>query len=431
MNKIYIFLIALSLNLIGFSQSADIPLTPANDPHWELKFEENFDIDAKGAKWDSVYGKFSPNKYWTRLHYNDHYGEPKIAIDTNVYAEDGYLVIKMENDSCQCPPEWNNNTNLDSNDLYWACRRQWTMYDSLGIDYYYKYSVGVVDTKRSAANQYGCFGYIEAKIKFPYHKSFWHAMWGYRMEQNMSKTLNEAEIDIELEGHLIKYPDGFIYPDTLNGATNYSVIPNTQNYVTNGIYRCYDNDYMNGELQGWQRYFKAIYVPNYSWDMEWHTYVIEWSLARIIWYIDNKPIRQLENHGIVDTLTLSFGLGFLNDFENDTSLANLTFPQKMYVDYVRVYGLKKECDSIFHAINYDFSNYDNTIKKKIIIGDGNSNETISTRTILRASESVEIKENFEVPLGVEFHIDVDGCKVEDIEYLMQYKCAGHGASMYE
>ncbi|MDR0789858.1 MAG: glycoside hydrolase family 16 protein [Bacteroidales bacterium] len=412
--KIIIFFIAfVSLCFSAFSQVVDVPLTPANDPHWELKWSDEFNVNAKTqAEWNTHYAN-----NWRRKNYFDHFGEPQLFMDTNVFVEDSVLVLKLEKDSCRCP---------QAAVTEWGCKRQWE--DST---YYYRYTNGWVETKLNAAKQYGRYGYIEAKINFPYHRKFWHAFWTLHMNDNDTMFLNNAEIDIaEQLGHIDPWATGNI------------LVTNTQNYTTTNVWQCYDS--INRARLG--DFFQPIYVPNYSWESEWHKYAVEWSPTRLIWYVDDKPIRELRNHGIEDTITIIFGLGVQNTvgIETDTELVNLIYPQIMKVDYVRVYQLKKECEEIFEACNYDFSNYDNTVKKKIIIGDESCNNTISTDTILhavtlslptiscnntistgtilRASESVEINENFTLEEGVELYIDVDGCTVDDVENIEQYNC---------
>jgi beta-glucanase (GH16 family) len=407
MKKILYFLMALSLSLPGLSQSSDVPLTPVNDPHWELKFEENFDKPGKTTiEWNTNY-----STYWRKYNYFDFWGKsPTLFLDSNVYVENGKLVLKIEKDSCQCPDNM-----LED----WQCKRQHKLDSLYDSNYYYRYTGGFVETRRPASDSYGRFGYIEAKVNFHHHRMLNQAFWTNRMNHSYEQVLNEAEIDIEQMGTIDSW------------LTNNSNVANTQNYTTNGIYRCYDEYYMV-EQEGWKKYIRAIYIPNYSWEYgNWHKYAIEWSPTRIIWYIDDKPVRELYNHGIEDTVRLIFNTAVNDMFELNQELANFSFPILMEVDSVRVYQLKKECDSVMQVCGYDFSDYDNTVKRKIIIGDGNCSNTISTRTILRASESVELNENFTLEEGVELYIDVDGCIIEDVEDIMQYKCADMGASEYE
>jgi beta-glucanase (GH16 family) len=385
----------ISLNLTAFSQSDTVALTPANDPHWELKWEENFDRPGKtAAEWNTNYNS------WKKYNYFDHFGEPQLLMDTNAFVENGVLVFKIEKDSCQCPPTYYDTTidGIINYTLYWKCRRQWT--DS---NYYYKYTIGGIETQLSAAVKYGRFGYIEAKIKYPFDEAFWHAFWTNRMESyDTNRYTNEAEIDIlELVG------SHYEYSPTISGNS----------YVTNNIWRCYDTNNIHD-------YFTPTYIPSFSWN-EWHKYAVEWNPKTMIFYVDDKPVNIIKYHGIIDTVKIILGAGINQEWEKIPALAasldSLTFPQRAEVDYVRVYKLKKNCEEIFEECGYDFSNYDNTVKQKIIIGDGVCSTTISNNIILRATESVEINENFELQEGKELYIEVDNddCDINIPPYLLE------------
>lgn len=83
----------------------------------------------------------------------------------------------------------------------------------------------------------------------------------------------------------------------------------------------------------------------------------------------------------------------------------------MLVDYVKVYDLKNDCNTLINACNFNFATYNNMVKKEIIIGGSSCVNSIPSNTnqFLRASERVLINGDFTVPIGSELFIDVNPC----------------------
>ncbi|MEO0075702.1 MAG: hypothetical protein ABIK31_06315 [candidate division WOR-3 bacterium] len=133
MKKI-ILLIPLLTCLCTFGQ------TPANDPHWELVWEDNFNF-------------FDYNR-WVKAHYCDHGGEPQLYLENNVWTSNGNLVIRVIKTPVNCPQNPPSPTT-------WACGSC-----NQGI---HQYTSGWVETKNPYNTQ---FGYIEARIKLPYGYGF-------------------------------------------------------------------------------------------------------------------------------------------------------------------------------------------------------------------------------------------------------------------
>jgi hypothetical protein len=87
------------------------------------------------------------------------------------------------------------------------------------------------------------------------------------------------------------------------------------------------------------------------------------------------------------------------------------FPSDMLVDYVKVYKLKTDCNTILNLCNYNFGTHDNKVKQSIIIGNGScvNSLIIGQNVYLRASEGILINGDFTVPQGAELYIDANPC----------------------
>ncbi len=319
--------------------------TPSNDPHWQLEWEDNFN--------------FFDNTKWVKAHYCDHYGEPQLYLEQNVWTSGGNLVIKVNNYPAYCPSN-------PPTPTAWACGSC-----NEGV---HDYTSGWVETKQAYDTQYG---YIEARIKLPYQDGFWPAFWTWRG----SGATNDAEIDIfEMIGGDEKLHSPHI--TTTNVHLNYS---------------------------GTSNYPGAHKLNNFSYT-DWHVYAIEWSPSKIIWYIDGSPIRLLPNPGVTGPIRI-----ILNHAIDWDSLPPISphFNYYMYVDFVKVYKLNNDCNTNINVCNYNFSTHDNRVKKSITIGNVNGSCINSIEpgknVYLRASEGVLINGDFTVPVGAELYIDVNPC----------------------
>lgn len=297
--------------------------TPANDPHWQLVWQDEFNT--------------LNTNIWEVANNFDHYGEPQMYRTNNTSALNGNLVLKVKSESY------------------------------LG----HNYTSGWVETKQAYNTQ---FGYIESRIKLPYGYGFWPAFWTF-IGSGVSGS-NAAEIDIfEMLGH------------------------SPSNEITTNIHL----NYPDGNI-----YFQKQTPTNYDYNNTWHTYGIEWSPSKIIWYVDGSPIRLFPNHGIIDPVRIILNLAIEPSYLSNSSTP---FPSEMLVDYVKVYDLKNDCNTIINTCNYNFSTYDNKVKKEIIIGGSSCVNSIpnNTNTFLRATDGVLINGDFTVPIGSELYIDVNPC----------------------
>ncbi|MEA3451431.1 MAG: glycoside hydrolase family 16 protein, partial [Bacteroidota bacterium] len=169
MKKTIILLSLISLIYIGEAQ------TPANDPHWQLVWEDNFD-------------SLNTDIWWVRDNF-DHYsgdrelgeGEPQLYRTDNVFIDNGNLIIQIFDDEYCCPDS------IISEDV---CSRQFEYHEC------YDYTSGWLEGKAAHNTQYG---YLEARIKLPSGVGFWPAFW---TGIGRGETGNAAEIDIfEMTGN--------------------------------------------------------------------------------------------------------------------------------------------------------------------------------------------------------------------------------------
>ena len=238
-------------------------------------------------------------------------------------------------------------------------------------------------------------GYFESRIKLPYGNGFWPTFW----TQVGAEPWSYEEIDIF---EMVPGEEEYCHRDndehilnTLNTMTS-NVHTHPPCFLCDGI-NCEDNPlcncddpYSNGSIS---------LIQDYT---QWHTYGIEWSPSRIIWYVDDYPVRYYQNSQIVSFTRIILNFALKPGFAAYGSL-----PALMYVDYVKVYELKKACNDFIDATNYDFSTYNNVEKNYIKIGEGGGNNYLSVGddVTIRASQFVDIYGDFYVPLGASFYMD--------------------------
>lgn len=209
------------------------------------------------------------------------------------------------------------------------------------------------------------YGYFEIRCKLPTGKGFWPAFW---LHDGSCSGGNYNEIDIfEMDG---SYP-------TL---------------TTNNLHNCIDPSP-----------YAEQPCPNYS--TAYHNYSVEWTPTRIVWYLDDNIIRSEENiYGIIHPQTLIVNLAiFPWDLPNNST----PFPSYMYVDHIKIYQLKMDCNAVVNDIS-NFNTFNYAVKKSISLGSSTSVPNNSKIT-LRATDYLEMDEGFEIPLGTEFTLYATSC----------------------
>ena len=239
----------------------------------------------------------------------------------------------------------------------------------------YNYRSGLISTNKSCSTQ---FGYIEARVKLPFKKGwgFFPAFWTV-VFWNLSPHTNAAEIDIfEMFGGIYSYP----------------------NKVNTCIHTCYGSGC--NESHGISHHLTNF---NYT---DWNTYAIEWNADRLIWYVNGNPIRALTSHKIVDPVRIILNLAV----QSEKYLLPPTSPpfqEYMYVDYVKVYQLKCDKNTVVTNIP-NFDTYYYAVKKSISL-DGTTTIPAGRNITLRADKFIELLSGFEVQKGRELYLDVSPC----------------------
>ncbi len=346
-----IFIICYVFSSFVYSQH------PLNDQHWQLVFEDNFNTLNLNT--------------WEVMDNFDHYGQPYIFTSrtSNVYISNGNLVLQANKERYYCPQN------------SWGCSRS-----------YYDYTSGWIESKANYNIQYG---YLESRIKTPYEYGLLPAFWTF-CGLGMSNCQNAAEIDIF---EMASYKSS-----TIMGT-------NLHMYYCDQARPCNDCErlYLNAPNCPQQDprilcYGLDVTIPDYQ-DV-YHAYALEWSPSKIIWYVDGVVVRNSLNPGIFDPVELIFNLGF-----TPWKMPNATtsFPSKMYIDYIRVYQLKYDANNSINASFYDFSTYNNLVKKSILVGNATSANSISagSNVTLRATDFIQINGNFSIPLNTTFYMDVN------------------------
>ena len=336
----YFVLILLSLLCIEnvFSQNPQI------DPHWQKCWEDDF--------------LFLNYNNWMVCNNRIHNNSPQLFKDYNIWSENGNLVIRVNNQQDTCPH------NISP------------QYPNCVADSIYTYTSGRVETMPEYAIQYG---YVEARIKVPYHEGLWPAFW----------TLIKQGLHLEEPDHTASEID--IFEMYANKGTN---------HLETNLHHAYDYTESN------TAYLQEHDLNNFSYT-DWHKYAIEWDPVKIIWYVDDTPIRTTYNHGILDPVRLIMNIAVAKGkgLQPETSPY---FEEKMLVDYVKVYGLKCDKHTTINEIP-DFSAYDYKVKKSITLGSGTTIPT-GTDISLRANNFIELRPGFEVPSDGRLYLDVSPCQ---------------------
>ena len=348
MNRIIIFVVGcLLMYNMAFAQPSIYP----GDLNWQLKWEDNF--------------SFLNTDIWEVRNNHDSWGFPCVNLDSNASIDNNTLVLRTKKQDYCCPQntyfcQWQNKNE--------EC---------------YQYTGALVTNKPAYNTKYG---YMEAKIKMTYRKGVGYAFWTFKGDGLPQPASNPAEIDIF---------------ETL--------VPRLQqapNALSTCIHTCYEKTNPDCKKPRAQHY----YLSNFSYE-DWHTYSVEWDVDKITWYVDGKPIRtsanrNLDNFGnsIVDPVKIILSAHANPDYLPPNPPP---FEEYMYVDYVKVYQLKCSNTVVINEIP-NFDRYCYTVKKSISLS-GATTIPQGSNISLRATDFIELKSGFEVPLGAELYLDINPC----------------------
>jgi len=260
------------------------------------------------------------------------------------------------------------------------------------------------------------YGYIEARIKVPDTVGTWSAFWFWSTEGSVGdNSIESFEI---VPGSKV----------TCSESPYYNTI-HSKYLMTNCMYYL-ENPYTvacGGADYDYNLTAQAHYINDYT---AFHTYGVEWSPSRIIYYVDGVAIRSSPNplpgvygrKSLILSLSLYDWLAASNNGDNPDYKYNFFTDVPRYlpyggqaqliVEYVKYYQLNNDCQASFTANSLsNLNTYDNKVKRKITIdGSGtNFDATSLSPKALRGVDSIKIVRDFTVPSGVELYLDADDC----------------------
>lgn len=323
--------------------------TPLNDPHWEIEFEDNF--------------IFFDNTKWLKGEGCDGGGLNHMLNPNNVTVNNGNLVLTLKHETTICPQ--------NQPHITWIC--------GICTPGPHAYTTGWVETKSLHSVEYG---YIEARIKVSDLIGTHSAFWTFNA---FPTPYNEIDIFEMIPGSNLGY---------CNNYDNSCI--HDKNLMSTNVHLTAPGAVNNG-------FFGVSKINDYT---QWHTYAVEWSPSKLIWYVDEKVVRIILNPGIIHPQSIILSLKPLDE---GNTLNNSALPVSMYVDYVRVYKKKKDCNNLINECAYNFVTHDNQVKNSITIGGNSCNNVVSTgtNTTLRASGYISFEGDFTIPLGTEFYADAN------------------------
>ena len=158
------------------------------------------------------------------------------------------------------------------------------------------YTSGMIDCNRSFKQQYG---YFEIRSKNPKGTGFWPAFWLVSTEKW------PPEIDI------------------------YEFYTNVPNRIKTNQHWLDKKEKKHMQPKGYKMKVDA--------STDFHTYAVEWTPEKIVWYLDNKKIKTsrqgMKFFNYKMHIIVSVGVSDVNEM----NLKDAIFPNALEVDYVRVY----------------------------------------------------------------------------------------------
>ena len=294
MKKIIFFTILL-FSIIGYTQ--DLHRNPnaddiSNYKDMELVWHDEFEYTG-----DPDLQKWSTEEGFKRNREKQYYTSNK----KNIRVENGFLVLEAHKDSIP-------NTNFES-DTAKRWQEKWR---------HSEYSSASITSKDKGEWRYGR---IEIKAKLPKGKGLWPAIWMLGENWKQIGWPETGEIDImEHVGYKADSIFGTVHTKTFN--------------------------HMKGTQQG-----KKIFIEK-PYD-SFHVFAINWTPNKIDFLMDGKVYNTFENrHETTDEwpfdqkfhLKMNIAVGGM--LGGRKGIDDSVFPQKMLVDYVRVYQKKPQQYSV-------------------------------------------------------------------------------------
>ena len=324
--------------------------TPDNDASWQLLFEDEFtDSNTFLSKgWCSGY--FCSNSH---LHCK---ADPPICERqvfekyNIVYNPGGGLSLKSRKETVtRRENPWKSDTLI--------------MCDGKPNLREFYYTSGAIS---SATGRFS-YGYFEIKCKVPKGSAYWPAFWLWYSEQGIGQEIDILEVSGENSVQ----------------CTTYS-----------------SNVYMDPNLKS-----KGVITTSIDLSQEYHTYAAEWTPHSVIFYRDNQQTRVVKGD-TVPYIPLKVCIN-LSISPWPPPVINPFTGKSFDIEYVKIYTLQTDCDSIIIRDNFDFTTHFYSLKKSYQLS--NSVVPVGFPVTIRATDEIELQEGFEVPLGAEFCAMITEC----------------------
>jgi len=230
------------------------------------------------------------------------------------------------------------------------------------------YSVGAIRTIGKFEQVYGKY---EIKCQLPTQPGWWVAFW--MMQGNVSRVGNGG-----VDGSEVDIMEGFGWTDKINHAIHYDG---------------YGDDHKSkGNNQVYQGIRNGF-----------HTYSMEWTPERYVFYVDEKEVWRTTGGGVCNqpgyikvTGEISTETWAINEWwSNNPETA--TYPDSFVVDYVRVYSFDNYSDTTTSIRNYpkeELKLYPNPVNESFFVSWPVTNDEESFATISIFNSSGQSEKNF-------------------------------------
>lgn len=270
--------------------------------------------------------------------------------------------------------------------------------------HYYYYS-GAIETRKRIQ-----YGYIEMRCKLPIHKEAFPAFWLWGAQNNHVNDNYYEEIDIF---EWTRKVEGVYTSDSIDavGRRYYAGIWCNPHHGT------YDPDTSDTTNRGAQYVGNSmIHVPdNGPLLNDWNVFGCEWSPGFVRWFLNGK----LQNtYAMPDTIpqhpmTLKINYtikGKAIVLDPVTHMPDWQDGDEMVIDYVRVYKLKRDCESIAYITTLSaLQNFNFALKKEIhICPITHLSITSGQGDTFRATQKIRLK-NVTIPQGSKVSFIMQDC----------------------
>jgi beta-glucanase (GH16 family) len=347
--------------------------SPHKDSCWNLQWSDNFKTLTLQQVEDAG---------WIVADSFDHGGEPQVYMEGNVTIDSNGLVLEAKPETLTCYP----------------CEETTHYYSSGQIASWEGFN----------GDHLPLFGYIETRMTVPDGFGMFPAFWiwfdgAIRHDESMTfEFVPESR-------------------ETCDQFPCYSQL-HDKNLLTTTLQWDYYNEVGCNHLLMQKQ---TLYINDYTVP---HTYGIEWSPSKIIWYVDDIAIRNAPNPSpgpinhqstIIINLALFDWVVASQNYDNASYAYNFStnninyFPsspysEKMIIEYVNYYQLDTStATSDLTMTSGNISSYDDKVKKTITTSGAISIPFPYIHNAWRAAEYIYINAGLTVPIGSELYIDAN------------------------